>query len=128
MWRDVVVGRAAVVLGIEDVRQRDRAVVVGVQVDGAAERVRVQEREVVGRPALELHQQAVILEVAGARQGADGAQRRRHRGERPVDVLIGHADARRRLVEVDLEGGILGARAGVGRLDHVVRCRTAAAR
>ena len=106
--RDVVVGGAAVVLGIEDVGQRDRAVVVGVQVDRPSVRVRIEEREVVRRTALKLDQQSVVLHVSGAGERTDGPERWRHRGERPVDVLVGDAHSRRRLIEIGLERGILG--------------------
>ena len=119
--RDVVVGRPAVVLGVEDVGERHRAVVVRVEIDRAAESVRVQERDVVRRAALELDQQAVVLDVAAARQRADRAQRRRDSRVRAVDVLIGDAERRARLIQVRLQRRVHGARPGVRRLHHVVR-------
>ena len=116
----VVVGGTAVVFGIEDVRQRHRAVVVGVEVDGAAERVRMQEGEVIRGAALELDQQAVVFDVPCARQRTDRAQRRRDRRVRPVDVLIRHTHGRRRLIEVGLERRILRPRPGIRGFHHIV--------
>ena len=117
---DVVVRRTAVVFRVEDVRQRDGPVVVGIQVDGAAECVRVEEREVVRRAPLELDQQSVVLHVAEARERADRAQSGIGFDERTVDVLIGDADDRRRLVQVRLERAVFRARSRVRHLRHVI--------
>ena len=118
---DVVVRGTAVVGGVVDVRQGHAAVVVGVEVHGLAVGVRVQEREPVREPPLELHQQRVVVQEARAADLAHVAEqpgRRAMKGR--LTSALRHAEDGRRLVRVHLDQHVASARAHVGDLDHVV--------
>ena len=119
--RDVVVGRPAVVLRIVDVGQRHIAVVVGIEVDGLAVGIRVQHREVVREPALELDQQGVVVERAFALHLANRPKCRRNPRVWTIDVRVSHPDDRRGLVRVAFVKHLPALRPDVRHLQHVVR-------
>jgi hypothetical protein len=110
-------------LDVIHVDEADFSIVVRVDVDGLAPRVRVEEREVVRKPPLELEQQTVVVDVPDRLGLSQRAQRRRERRVRTDRVRIGDSGRRLWLIGIDLGHHVAALRPCVGHFHHVVRAK-----
>ncbi len=116
----VVVGGPAVVAEVVGIGKRGDAVGIRREIDRLAECVRRGKREAVREAPHEARQQRVIVERPSALRLGDRTKRRIDAEERPIDVRVGHANLRGRLIDVDERHELATAGAHVADLEHVV--------